>query len=338
MSVGKISNLLVRDGVLSRNWSDELDVLDEAKQSLFHDETTRDACARAFLADHAHKMKFHECETFLNLLVNGEDGKGKTFFTRRFTSPVINDWTEVLAMYKAKNLNIAETVRALRQAESELNALRRRIHELGLKLAEIDDKRKNLLVDIQLMGEKLEDMMTRFGIEAVSDIDQKLSEYFKTHAVALEGQTKLLAREIAFSDSWEAYASKHLPNESRNVPESVEDILSVAEELLAFFQVSSTSQIAIASTVRDLAQQTLAFDPEDELRKASAEIRRLVNACNHNKEVHRLDRLEIQIRDEISRSEVSINELQERMRGDLITTLNDGLAKLNRQPVLGLDI
>jgi phage shock protein A len=326
-----LANTLVQKGVLSRNWNEELDVLEDEKERLLKDEfdSIMDKDAKQFIIDTGtDDFKYSSCEKLFHLLANGEDGKKKSFFTRRFQSPLVNRWMALLSMYRDKKLFIAETVRDLRQAAAEINALRKRINELGLKLSEIERKKEMVVSDISEMQAKLTALLNEFDSEISDEIEQKL----RLHAIQLEAQARTAATSPEFVSIWEQYVGEFLQNQCKDIPASMDEILEIAEELCSYLSLANKAILPRAVTVRDLAKSALAYSPAEEARKAAEEIRRLKRSCEHNRDLARLEEIEKNVRDEISKSELSITEVTEKKR-ELIARLSDELKQASLDPI-----
>jgi predicted nucleic acid-binding Zn-ribbon protein len=335
MKITDLCNYLVSCGIIHRNWTDELDSLDHEKCILVANEKNHilDETARDYIAGlGGNRTTYSDCVSIVRLLSEGEDGRIKTWFTRRYKSPVLNRWIKVVERYRSKNLFIAETARELRRTNNELSALRRRIVELGSKLVELDARKSENNVHLNDIQSKLDSLLGTYGIDDFKTQDVRIRE--KLEIGVRESLANLNTRfdSSEFQNLWRDYESKFLSTQEETESDSVHTILLKSEELTAYLHAANPQSQHIAEQVRRLAESMIATDIESEVTKISDEITRLRTACMRDREGRRLADLEDQFRDEIKKSESRIEEIFD-LQKELVNKLNSDLASLNRDPV-----
>jgi predicted nucleic acid-binding Zn-ribbon protein len=338
VSVSQIPTLLVQRKILSQNWNDELDLLDEERRRLVKDgsATILEKKASDFLELHSDRLNYPLCTALVKLLEHGEDGKAKTFFWRQFKSPVLNAWIHLVETYKLKNLFVAENIRELRQVQAEATALRRRINDLGLRIADIDEKIQRNMSEIALMKERLESIRSKYNAGQTASIEEYIRRDLLRNAEQLENRALELANRKDFADTWNDYSGRFLDNPKQLSLKNLEDILIASEELYAFVVLAETHRVEIVSKVREAAQTALDYKVNDEVGRVLTEVRDLERTCSRDREGNRLRSAEAQCREEIANSGAQIETLKLRKK-ELIDQLNEMLISLNIEPIVVLE-
>ena len=334
MKVNEVCSCLVSSGVIPRNWADELDSLEQEKLFLVGEGANeiKDDSAKDYIQSIQIPIIYADCVKVVKLLIAGEDGKSKTFFTRKFTSGILNRWITFVEKYNARNLFIAETARELRRNSNEIGALKRRVVEVGSKLSDLDGRKAANAININNMQSRLDSLVGMYNIEDISIQDIQIRSKIGERAKELLSDLDARFNSPIFQGLLTSYASKFPSSQPNSESASVHIKLLLAEELTSYLHIADPPSEHIAEEVRKLANAAISFNLGAEVAKISDEISRLRTACIQNKEGRRLADLEDQFRDEIRKCESQIEEIRDREK-ELVKRLNAELVSVNRQPL-----